>query len=99
MKQLSSVLLAGIATAGLLASGSLLAQPNLNDMFLEQDTDNFDPGLSIGEPFPAIRAIYSGEEITAQSSSWVNGAWRYSPCAPLTGDPFVDRSSGSCKIA
>ncbi len=57
MKQLSSVLLAGIATAGLLASGSLLAQPNLNDMFLEQDTDNFDPGLSIGEPFPAIRAI------------------------------------------
>ena len=65
MKQLSSVLLAGIATAGLLASGSLLAQPNLNDMFLEQDTDNFDPGLSIGEPFPAIRAIYSGEEITS----------------------------------
>ena len=65
MKQLSSVLLAGIATAGLLASGSLLAQPNLNDMFLEQDTDNFDPGLSIGEPFPAIRAIYSSEEITS----------------------------------
>ena len=65
MKQLSSVLLAGIAAAGLLAfSGSVLAQPNLDNMFLEADTDNFDPGLSIGEQFPAIRAIYNGQEIT-----------------------------------
>ena len=65
MKQLSSGLLAGIAAAGLLAfSGSVLAQPNLDNMFLDEDTDNFDPGLSIGDSFPAIRAIYDGREIT-----------------------------------
>lgn len=65
MKPLPSVLLAGIAAAGLLAfSGSVLAQPNLDNMFLDEDTDDFDPGLPIGADFPAIRAIYDGREIT-----------------------------------
>ena len=68
MRQTSSVLLVGIATAGLLAfSGSVLAQgmgPNLENMFLDADTDDFDPGLPIGADFPAIRAIYNGQEIT-----------------------------------
>ena len=65
MKKLPGVLLAGIAAAGLLAfSGSVLAQPNLDNMFLDEDADNFDPGLPIGADFPAIRAIYDGQEIT-----------------------------------
>lgn len=54
-----------LAAAGLLAfSGPAFAQPNLENMFLDEDTDSFDPGLAIGEPFPAIRAIHDGQEIT-----------------------------------
>jgi len=57
-------LIAGIAAAGLLAFlQPLQAQPNLDNMFLEADTDQFDPGLPIGAQFPAIRAIYEGQEI------------------------------------
>ncbi len=45
----------------------LLAQrqpPNLDDMFISEDADSFDPGLSIGTQFPSIRALYQGQEIT-----------------------------------
>ena len=51
MKNSTSLIAAGIAVAGLFAfSGSVLAQgmgmgPNLDNMFLDADTDNFDPGL------------------------------------------------------
>jgi hypothetical protein len=41
----------------------LQAQPNLDNMFLEADADQFDPGLPIGAQFPVIRAIYDGQEI------------------------------------
>tara|TARA_Y100000996_G_scaffold415560_1_gene411142 strand:- start:568 stop:825 length:258 start_codon:yes stop_codon:yes gene_type:complete len=41
----------------------LQAQPNLDDMFLNEDSDSFDPGLPIGTDFPSIRAIYRGQEI------------------------------------
>ena len=34
------------------------------DMFVAVDTDAYDPGIAIGEPFPSIRARYRGEEIT-----------------------------------
>ena len=34
------------------------------DMFTTAITDDFNPGLQIGEQFPAIRAMYDGEEIT-----------------------------------
>jgi len=63
-------LAAGIAITGLIGfSGSVLAQgmgmgPNLENMFLDEDTDDFDPGLPIGAQFPAIRALYQGQEIT-----------------------------------
>ena len=33
------------------------------DMFVEADTDDFDPGIAIGSAFPAIRAHYQGQEI------------------------------------
>lgn len=34
------------------------------DMFVAADTDAFDPGLPVGSPFPAIRAVHEGREIT-----------------------------------
>ena len=50
-----------IAAAGLLGlQHPLPAQTT----FLDEDTDSFDPGLSIGSPFPPIRALYQGGEIT-----------------------------------
>jgi len=33
------------------------------DMFVTADTDAFDPGLPIGSEFPAIRALYQGQEL------------------------------------
>ena len=62
--KLSKYLTAGFAAAGLLAfTQPLQAQPDLDNMFLEEDTDLFDPGLPIGAQFPAIRAIHEGQEI------------------------------------
>jgi len=34
------------------------------DMFITDVTDSFNPGLQIGDRFPAISALYEGEEIT-----------------------------------
>ena len=62
--KLSRYRTAGFAAAGLLAfMQPLQAQPNLDNMFLEEDTDLFNPGLPIGAQFPTIRAIYEGQEI------------------------------------
>jgi hypothetical protein len=53
-----------IALSGFsLGMQSLQAQPNLDNMFLEADTDSFDPGLPIGAQFPAMRALSGGQEI------------------------------------
>ena len=35
------------------------------DMFVAQDTDEFEPGVPVGESFPAIRALYGGTEISS----------------------------------
>lgn len=74
MKKSASFRIAGLVTAIASLSffnGPVLAQmgmggmgPNLDNMFLDEDTDNFDPGLPIGAEFPAIRAVHDGEEIT-----------------------------------
>lgn len=37
---------------------------NFSDMFISEITDDFNPGLQVGDQFPAIRAMYEGEEIT-----------------------------------
>jgi len=37
---------------------------NFSDMFITEITDDFNPGLQVGDQFPAIRAMYEGEEIT-----------------------------------
>lgn len=56
----------------LLAAGSLVllpqadAQrpaPNPDDVFIDADTDSFDPGLPVGAQFPEIRALYQGQEV------------------------------------
>jgi hypothetical protein len=39
------------------------AQPNPDEIFLEEDTDSFDVGLPVGAQFPEIRAIYQGREV------------------------------------
>jgi hypothetical protein len=33
------------------------------DMFITDITSDFNPGLQIGDQFPAIRAMYEGEEV------------------------------------
>ena len=33
------------------------------DMFVAQDTDDFDPGIQVGEMFPAILARYQNTEV------------------------------------
>ena len=69
------VLALAVATAGLFAMiAPTHAQmgmgmgmgmgPNPADVFLDEDTDAFDPGLPIGADFPEIRALYQGEEIS-----------------------------------
>ena len=35
------------------------------DMFVAEVTDDFNPGLAVGDEFPPIRALYNGEEITS----------------------------------
>ena len=37
---------------------------NFSNMFITDITDDFNPGLRVGDQFPAIRAMYQGEEIT-----------------------------------
>ena len=43
----------------------LLEDPVTSGMFVSEDTDAFNPGLPIGARFPAIRALYMGQEITS----------------------------------
>lgn len=43
----------------------LLEDPLTSAMFISEDTDTFSPGLLIGARFPAIRALYMGQEITS----------------------------------
>ena len=37
------------------------------DMFVEADTDDFDPGIAVGEDFPDIKAVYRGQQLTSIS--------------------------------
>ena len=33
------------------------------DTFIAADTDDFDPGLTVGSKFPTIKALYKGAEV------------------------------------
>ena len=35
------------------------------DMFVEADTDAYDPGVAIGQPLPSLRAQWNGREVTS----------------------------------
>ena len=64
--KLNRYLTAAVVASSLLAFlQPLQAQPNLDNMFLDEDTDSFDPGLPIGEQFPEIRAISAGISVSA----------------------------------
>lgn len=60
------------AVALLLGVGIYLARAPLwnmavekltEDMFVESDSDSFNPGLRVGQHFPQITALYEGNEI------------------------------------
>ena len=71
MRKLPNFLITGFAVVVgymFIFSSPLLAQgmgPNLENMFLNEDIDDFDPGVPVGMQFPMIRARYEGEEITS----------------------------------
>ena len=39
--------------------------PITGGMFVNADTDAFDPGLPVGARFPPVRALFQGQEITS----------------------------------
>ncbi len=42
----------------------VVAERVTSDMFVTADKDGFDPGLAIGQPFPAINAITGGAPVS-----------------------------------
>ena len=46
----------------------LVMEQIVADMFVAADTDQFDPGVPLGRPLPAIRASHRGTELTDLSS-------------------------------
>lgn len=45
----------------------ILVDQVTKDMFVAEDTDNFDPGPAVGAEFPTIKALYQGEEVSSIS--------------------------------
>lgn len=45
-------------------SQSAPAEDRFANMFVTEVTESFNPGVQVGTRFPAIRAMYQGEEIT-----------------------------------
>ena len=63
--KLARFLALSVTALGLAAlTQTLEAQPNPDEIFLDEDTDAYDPGLAIGERFPQIRALHQGREIS-----------------------------------
>ncbi len=46
------------------ASQSAPVEDRFANMFVTEITDAFNPGVQVGAQFPAIRAMYQGQEIT-----------------------------------
>ena len=51
------------AEAPAAAPASSTLEERLANMYVSEVTDTFNPGMQIGSRFPAIRAMYEGEEI------------------------------------
>ncbi len=63
---ISSSLLLVLAGSGYLFRAQLwevLVDHFAKDTFIAADTDDFDPGLTVGSVFPPIKALYKGEEV------------------------------------
>ena len=62
------VALFAVAGAGLYAFREPLLAAAMDrmtaNMFVAKDTDSYDPGLAVGETFPAIRARYQDRVVT-----------------------------------
>lgn len=52
------------AESAVAPSESAPAADRFANMFVTEVTDAFNPGVQVGTQFPAIRAMYQGEEIT-----------------------------------
>lgn len=65
MKKVTQQLAFLVIATGFVALPCAAQRPALNpdDVFIDADTDSFDPGLPIGAQFPSIRALYQGQEI------------------------------------
>jgi uncharacterized iron-regulated membrane protein len=66
---IKKILLTLLSLSLVLVGGAYLFKDQLMnsitaDMFVDADTDSFDPGLAVGQSFPPIRAIYQGAEVT-----------------------------------
>jgi hypothetical protein len=35
------------------------------DMFVDSDTDTYDPGVAVGQQLPPLRALWNGRELTS----------------------------------
>lgn len=70
---LKKILFTSVSLIVLVVGGAFLFKDQLmglmtDDMYLTADTDNFDPGLAVGDTFPSIKAIYNGSEISSVDS-------------------------------
>ncbi len=58
-----------VAGSGMFAFRGQLVEAATNQitkkMFIERDTDSYDPGIAVGQVFPAIRAHYQDREVAS----------------------------------
>jgi len=59
-----------LSVALLVVGGALVFKEELmglltRDMFVAGDADAFSPGIAVGSPFPAVRALHQGTEIAS----------------------------------
>ena len=67
-----ALVISGATLAVLVAVGALFREPLKQmaidqltaDMFVAADSDSYDPGLAIGERFPALRALHQGNVVS-----------------------------------
>jgi hypothetical protein len=53
------------AASGSSDEGTMMPEPDrFANMYVSEVSDAFNPGVQIGAQFPAIKALYQGEEIT-----------------------------------
>jgi len=64
MRYLWSGWLLTLALAAFEASGAGSGERLAGEIFVNADSDRFDPGIAIGATFPRISALYDAREVT-----------------------------------